>query len=95
MADQPSKPTDPPKRTDDEGTVQIGLSVYRSLVLDKIRAEIAAKRAALDLAKRVGAEDLDSLAYWKMGYWKMRYWKHIAVMDPLSPVASAPKPPYK
>lgn len=67
-----------------ETTVHISASLYRSLILDKLRAEIEAKRAELTLAKRE-AEDLahqldpDALggagAYWKMPYWKMPYWK--------------------
>ncbi len=67
-----------------ETTVHIGASLFRSLILDKLRAEIEAKRCELTLAKRE-AEDLahqldrDALggagSYWKMAYWKMPYWK--------------------
>jgi hypothetical protein len=48
---------------------------YRSLVLDKIRSDIALKRAALALVSKVSIPDLGAGGYWKSKYWKMKYWK--------------------
>lgn len=48
---------------------------YRSMVLDKIRNDIAVKRAALSAVQKVKTPDLGSMGYWKMAYWKMKYWK--------------------
>lgn len=48
---------------------------YRSQVLDKIRSDIALKRAAIDIVKKVSIPDLGNMGYWKAKYWKMKYWK--------------------
>lgn len=48
---------------------------YRSMVLDKIRNDIAIKRAAVQIVQKVDIPDLGNMGYWKMAYWKMKYWK--------------------
>ena len=68
-----------------EPQIRMSATLYRSLVLDKLRAEIAAKRSELRLAKYAAidlARKLDPAAfpagadgYWKMPYWRMPYWK--------------------
>jgi hypothetical protein len=67
----------------DEPKVQIGVSVYRSLILDKLRAEIAAQQATLELAKtarydqlvmRFGASGYYRMPHWEMPHWEMPHW---------------------
>ncbi len=48
---------------------------YRSQLLEKIRDDIATKRAAISAVQKVTTPDLGSMGYWKMAYWKMKYWK--------------------
>ena len=84
-----------PKKPRDKGNVQLETSLYRTLILDKIRAEIQAKRAALEIAKTADPRDLANLAYWKMKYWKMKYWKMGIEINPggdvINPVARGDK----
>lgn len=53
-----------------EKTVTVNAEHYRSLVLAKLRADIAAKQAAIELIA-----DLDPARIQGSGYWKMKYWK--------------------
>ena len=65
-----------------EQSVRMSVTLYRSLILDKLRAEIAAKRAemqvakytAIDLARQVDPHAIGS-SYFKGAYFKMPYWK--------------------
>lgn len=65
-----------------EQSVRMSATLYRSLILDKLRAEIAAKRAEMEVAKYRAfdlARQLDPHAigssYFKGAYYKMPYWK--------------------
>ncbi len=80
----------------DQETVEIPVAVYRSLILQKLHAEIKAKRAAFEMIQQTAVEDFTEMGYWKMGYWKMKYWKmgHLAqIGDDVVNPADAPQPP--
>lgn len=72
--------------------IAISAEKYRSLILDKMRAQIEAQRLQYDLAKRVSIAELASKGYWKMKYWKMKYWKSGSQeigQDVINPAAGA------
>jgi hypothetical protein len=71
---------------DETAAVTLESEQYRSMILAKLRSDIAAKQALHAQASVAGIEELSRMSYWKMGYWKMKYWKmgHIAIEDPLS-----------
>jgi len=82
---------DPQERAADEGMMEVSKAHYRSLVLEKLRAEINAKRARYDMTQNAPLEALNNMSYWKMAYYKMKYWKagHLEnagdrVVDPLN-----------
>jgi hypothetical protein len=83
-----AKQNDKPKsaRIDEQGAVTLESEQYRSMILAKLRADIAAKQALHAQAAAAGIEELSRMSYWKMGYWKMKYWKmgHIEIEDPIS-----------
>lgn len=58
---------------------------YRSMILAKIRGDIAAKQALYAEASSTPAEELHNLSYWKAGYWKMKYWKAFAEAEIVDP----------
>ena len=60
---------------EDKEPVKINVSQYRSMILTKLRADIAAKQMAYDYAQIASPAELQGMDYWKMGYWKMAYWK--------------------
>jgi hypothetical protein len=80
--------------TKSAGSVRLSHDQYRSLILDKLRHDIDAKRAAYEKVLTATPADLGSMAYYKMKYWQMKYWKkgadiidvNIAV-NPAMPVA--------
>ncbi|UXA17727.1 hypothetical protein [Mycobacterium sp. SMC-4] len=57
---------------------------YRSMILAKLRADIAAKKALYAAADNASLEELSNMSYWKMQYYKMHYWKahHVKMADP-------------
>jgi hypothetical protein len=65
---------------------------FRSMILDKLRLDIDAKRAAYEQAKKLRFSDLGTMSYYKMKYWKMKYWKKgvemMAGQDVINPVRS-------
>jgi hypothetical protein len=67
----------------DKTAVNLEPEQYRSMILAKIRADIAAKQALYAEASVAGADDLKSLSYWKAGYWRMKYWKAFEIVDPV------------
>jgi hypothetical protein len=67
-------------------SVTVESEQFRSMILAKIRADIAAKQALLNAATAATIEDLSRMGYYKMKYYKMKYWKmgHLQIDDPLS-----------
>ena len=67
--------TDKTAHPEDKTPVGVNVSQYRSMIVSKLRADIAAKQAALATASVADLKQLQGMAYWKMAYWKMKYWK--------------------
>ena len=84
------------KRASSSRNVTLAPDKFRSLVLDKLRADIEVKRAALELAKRIPIKDLGSMGYWMKAYWMKAYWKMRSqdfgideVINPVMPIVGA------
>jgi hypothetical protein len=80
-----AKKTKGTKKPAGKRSVKINVELYRSLVLDKLRAEIKTKRAALEIAKIANLDVLNG-----MTYWKMKYWKKGAELNPGTQVVNPP-----
>jgi len=91
--DRPKKPAKKSGSAAASRSITLKPEQFRSMILDKLRMDIDAKRAAYEQAKKIPVKDLGNMSYWKMKYWKMKYWKMGAeVTDPAGPVINPVTP---
>jgi len=91
--DRPKKPARKKSASGGSRTIVLKPEQFRSMILDKLRLDIDAKRAAYEQAKKLAIKDLPNMSYYKMAYWKMHYWKKGAeVLDPSAPVINPAMP---
>ncbi len=60
---------------DDKESVTLKSEQYRSMILAKLRSDIAAKQALLAAASVADIEDLSRMSYLKIAYLKIAYLK--------------------
>ncbi|WP_326548114.1 hypothetical protein QGN32_08360 [Mycolicibacterium sp. ND9-15] len=60
---------------DDEESVTLKPGQYRSMILAKLRSDIAAKQALLAASSVADIEDLSPMSYYKISYYKISYYK--------------------
>ena len=75
MASEPNPKSSSKPLVEDKTQVPVNASQYRSMILAKLRADIAAKQAAYIAASVANVAELADMSYWKMAYYKMKYWK--------------------
>lgn len=69
------------EQMDDKASITLEPEQYRSMILAKLRSDIAEKQALLAEASIAGVDDMMLMSYWKHGYWKHGYWKMGHVID--------------
>src|SRR6187431_3151184 len=86
--DRPKKPARKKSASGGSRTIVLKPEQFRSMILDKLRLDIDAKRAAYEQAKKLAIKDLPNMSYYKMHYWK----KGAEVLDPSAPVINPAMP---